>query len=126
MTDDLERVLFMTAEIGDDFIVSFFVAEPHNPTDGHSIILMRDKKFEHLLAEWERGVRVSDEGFPKDEEADNNYLAGIRISNTRAEIETAHRRYKLDLRHVDKSEVRAAKKVLKKMNYDRRFKLVVI
>ena len=36
-----------------------------------------------------------------------------------------HRRYKLDLRHVDKSEVMAAKKILKRMNYDRRFKLTI-
>jgi hypothetical protein len=126
MTDDLEVVQFMTAEIGDDLIVSFFVAKPHDPTDGRSIILMRDKKWEHLVAEGERGVTVSDDGFPEKEEADNNYLEGIRISNTVAEIETTHRRYKLDLRHVGKSEVRTAKKVFKKMNYDRRFNLTVI
>ena len=116
----------MTAEIRDDLIVSFFVANLHDPTDGRSIILMRDKKWEHLVAELERGVTVSDDGFSENEEAENNYLEGIRISNTVAEIETTHRRYKLDLRHVSKSEVRAAKKVLKKMNYDRRFKLTVI
>jgi hypothetical protein len=126
MTDNLELVQFMTAEIGDDLIVSFFVAKPHDPTDGRSIILMLDKKWEHLVAESERGVTVSDEGFPENEEADNNYLEGIQISNTVAEIETTHRRYKLDLRHVGKSEVKAAMKVLKKMNYDRRFKLTVI
>ena len=126
MTDKLELVQFMTAEIRDDLIVSFFVVKPHDPTDGRSIILMRDKKWGHLVAELERGVTVSDEGFPENEETDNNYLEGIRISNTVAEIETTHRRYKLDLRYVGKSEVRAVKKVLKKMNYDRRFKLTVI
>ena len=125
MPDDLELVQFMTAEIGDDFILSFFVAKPHDPTHGRSIILMRDKKFEHLIAEWDRGVRVSDEEFPENEEADNNFLEGIRISNTVAEIETTHRRYKLDLRKVGEPEVRAAKKILKKMNYDKRFKLTV-
>ncbi len=125
MTDDLELVQFVTAEIGDDLILSFFVAKPHDPTHGRSIILMRDKKFEHLIAEWDRGVRVSDEEFPEDEEADNNFLEGIRISNTVAEIETTHRRYKLDLRKVDEPEVQAAKQILKKMNYDKRFKLTV-
>ncbi len=125
MTDDLELVQFMTSEIGDDLIVSFFVAKPHDPTDGRSIILMRDKKWEHLVAEWERGVKVSDEDFPENEEADNNYLEGIQIGNTVAEIETTHRRYKLDLRHVGKTEVVTAKKTLKKMNYDRRFKITV-
>ncbi len=125
MTDDLELVQFVTAEIGDDLILSFFVAKPHDPTHGRSIILMRDKKFEHLIAEWDRGVRVSDEEFPENEEADNNFLEGIRISNTVAEIETTHRRYKLDFRKVGEPEVRAAKKILKKMNYDKRFKLTV-
>ena len=125
MTDDLELVQFMTAEIGDDLILSFFVAKPHDPIHGRSIILMRDKKWEHLIAEWDRGVRVSDEDIPEDEEADNNFLEGIRISNTVVEIETTHRRYKLDLRKVDEPEVQAAKQILKKMNYDKRFKLTV-
>ena len=58
MTDKLELVQFMTAEIGDDLIVSFFVVKPHDPTDGRSIILMRDKKWEHLVAELEKGVTV--------------------------------------------------------------------
>ena len=125
MTDDLELVQFMTAEIGDDLIVSFFVAKPHDPIHGRSIILMRDKKWEHLIAEWDRGVKVSDEDFPEDEEADNNFLEGIRIGNAVAEIETTYRRYKLDLHNVGELEIRAAKKVLKKMNYDKRFKLTV-
>ena len=42
MVDDLELVQFMTSEIGDDLIVSFFVAEPDDPGLGRSIILMRD------------------------------------------------------------------------------------
>lgn len=123
MTDDLELVQFMTAEIGDDFIVSFFVANPDDMGPGRSIILMRDRKFERLLAELDKGAKVSDENSPGDDEAEDNFLVGIRIHNSVAEIETKHRRYKLDLRQVDKSEVRDAIKVLKKMNYDKRFKL---
>lgn len=125
MTDDPELVHFMTTEIGDDFILSFFVAKPHDPIHGRSIILMRDKKFEHLVAEVDRGVKVSDEDLPANEEAENNFLEGIRIGNTVAEIETTHRRYKLDLRNVGEPEVRAAEKILEKMNYDKRFKLTV-
>lgn len=125
MADDLELVQFMTSEIGDDLVVSFFVAEPHGPGFGRSIILMRDKKWEHLVAEDERGVRVSDENFPEKEEAEDNYLERIRIGDTVAEIETTHRGYKLDLRHVGKSELSAAKKTLEKMNFDERFKLTV-
>ncbi len=72
----------MTAEIGDDFILSFFVAKPHDPIHGRSIILMRDKKWEHLIAERDRGVTVSDEDFPENEEADNNFLAGTTSSRS--------------------------------------------
>ena len=48
-------VQFITSEIEDDFILSFYVASPHDPGLGRSIILMRDKKWEHLVAESERG-----------------------------------------------------------------------
>ena len=86
---------------------------------------MRDKKWEHLVAEGDRGVKVSDEDFPEVEEADDDYLTEIRIGDTVAEIKTTHRRYKLDLRHVDKSEITEARKILENMNYDRRFKLSI-
>ena len=125
MTDDLELVQFMTAEIGDDYILSFFVAEAHDPGPGRSIILMRDRKWEHMVAEGERGVRVSDENFPEDEEAEDNYLEQIRIGDSVAEIETTHRGYKLDLRRVGKSELSAATQTLEKMNYGKRSKLTV-
>ena len=125
MSDDLELVHFMTSELGDDLIVSFFVAKSQDPSDGRSIILMRDMKWEYLLADSEKGVRISDEDFPEHEDAEDNDLEGIRIDNTVAEIETKHRRYRLDLRHVDEADLRAAKRILKKMNYDRRFQLTI-
>ena len=125
MEDELEPVQFITSEIEDDFILSFYVAASHDPGLGRSIILMRDKKWEHLVAESERGVKVSDEDFPEVEEADDDYLTEIRIGDTVAEIKTTHRRYKLDLRHVDKSEITEARKILENMNYDRRFKLSI-
>ncbi len=125
MEDELEPVQFITSEIEDDLILSFFVAVPHDLGLGRSIILMRDKKWEHLVAEGDRGVKVSDEDVPENEEADDNYLTKIHIGDTVAEFETKHRKYKLDLRHVGKSEVTAAKNILKIMNYDRRFKLKI-
>jgi len=125
MSDDLELVHFMTTELGDDLIVSFFVAKSQDPSDGRSIILMRDMKWEYLLAESERGVRISDEDFTEDEDTVGNEVEGIQIDNTAAEIDTKHRRYRLDLRHVDESDLKAAKTILKKMNYDGRFKLDV-
>lgn len=125
MEIDLELVQFITSEIEDDFILSFFMANSQHSGLGRSIILMRDKKLEHLVAEDDRGVKLSDEDFLENEEAEDNYLTEIRIGDTEAEIESTHRRYKLDLRRVEKSEVMAAKDILENMNYDRRFKLTI-
>jgi hypothetical protein len=125
MEDELEPVQFITSEIEDDFILSFYVASPHDPGLGRSIILMRDKKWEHLVAESEKGVKVFDEDFSEVEEADDDYLTEIHIGNTVAEIKTTHCRYNLDLRHVDKSEISEARKILENMNYDRRFKFSI-
>ena len=123
--DDFEPVAFITVESGDDLILSFFVVKPDDPTDGRSLILMRDRKWENLLPEWERGVKVSDEACPDDEEQNDNFLERIRLGTSTAEIWSKHQRHKLDLRKVEGSKLTAAKKVLKKMNYDKSFKLEV-
>ena len=105
--------------------MSFFVANPDDPTDGRSIILLRDRKWENLLPEWERGVKVFDEGSEDDEERADNFLERIRLGTSTAEIWSKHQRHELDLRNVERSQLAAAKKLLKKMNYDKRFKLEV-
>ena len=125
MTDDLEPVAFVSVESGDDFIVSFFVVRADDFTDGRSVILMRDRKWEYLLDDTEKGVKVSDENFPEDEEFDDNFLEWIRLGNSTVEIKSRRHHHKLDLRRVDPSDLRAARKVLKRMNYDKRFKLNV-
>ena len=124
--NNFEPVTFISIESGDDLIVSFFVVKPDDPTDGRSITLIRDQKWENLLPESDRGVKVSDEECSTDEEWEDNFLERIRLGNATAEIRSKHYRHKLDLRKVDKSELRAAKKILKKMNYDKRFKLEVV
>jgi len=93
MTYDQELVQFITTENGDDLIVSFYVGKPQDSISGRSIILMRDKKWEHMVAESDKGVKLCDENFPEDEEVNNNFLEVIRISNSVIEIESAHRRY---------------------------------
>ncbi len=123
--EDFEPVSFISVESGDDLIVSFFVVKPDDPTDGRSLILMRDQKREISLPEWERGVKVSDEAYSDDEEWEDNFLEWIRLGKSTAEIRSKHYRHKLDLRKVERSELRVAKKLLKKMNYDKRFKLEV-
>ena len=126
MTDDLEPVAFVYIETGDDFIVSFFVVRADDFTDGRSVILMRDRKWEHLLDDSEKGVKVSDENYPEDQKFDDNFLEWIHLGNSTVEIKSRRHQHKLDLRHVDPSELRAAREVLKRMNYDKRFKLYVV
>jgi len=121
--DDFEPVTFISVETGDDLIVSFFVVKPDDPTDGRSLILMRSPKWEILLPEWERGTKVSDEGLSDEEERHDNFLERIRLGNSTAEISSSHYQRRLDLRKVERSELKAARKLLKKMNYDKRFKL---
>ena len=123
--DDLELVAFVSVESGDDFVVSFFVVRADDFTDGRSVILMRDRKWEQLLDQKEKGVKVSDEIFPEDGEFDDNFLEWIRLEKSTIEIKSRRHLHKLDLRRVDPSELRAARKVIKKMNYDQRFKLNV-
>ncbi len=126
MTGDLEFVQLMEVESGDDYIVSFYVTEPDDPMAGRTISLIRDKKFEFLIEEQDKGVRASDERLLGSLDEEDNFLEGIRFSASLAEIKTTHWHCKLDLRKVDKAEIRAAKKVLKKMHFDKRFKLTVI
>lgn len=121
--DTYEPVAFVSIEAGDDLIVSFFVTRPDDPSDGRSITLMRDLKWEYVLPDWERGVKVSDESSPDAEEWQGNLLERIRVSDSTVELKCIHFERKLDLRRLESSELKAMKKILKKMNFDRRFSL---
>jgi len=118
-----EPVAFVSAESGDGLVVSFFVIEPDDPTNGRSIILMRNPNWEDMLSDYEKGVTVSDEGHPEDDAGEDNFLERIRLGNATAEIRSKRYRHRLDLRRVEKSQLREGRKVLKKMNYDKSFKL---
>ena len=112
-------VSFITTQDDDDLIVSFAVADP-DYTDVKSLTLLRTPKYEFALYESERGVNVSYDDFPGD---DDDMLEKIEIDGDRVEIITRHRSYALDVHRVDEDEVKESKKILKKMNFDRRFKL---
>ena len=101
MTDNLELVQFMTAEIGDDLIVSFFVAKSHDPPDGRSIILMRDKKWEHLVAEWERGYVRLAAAIPRQRNRlfSNDFLLNIYLGTYDEDLVTAMREFLSFWRH---------------------------
>jgi hypothetical protein len=50
-------------------------------------------------------------------------LQGIELSETLVRIRTNHRDYELDVQAVDDEELKEAKRILKKMNFDDQFEL---
>ena len=119
----METVAFVSTENGDDLIVSFAVIDPADPAEIESLTLLRTPKYEHLLGDWERGVRVSFERYMEDDE---ELLKELRLDRKSAVVRltTSQRDYELELRKVDEREVEAMRKVLAKMNYDRRIRLL--
>lgn len=114
-----EAVSFITTEDGDDLIVSFAL-EDDEPGEVVSLILLRTPKYESLLPENERGVSVSHE---VDFEDEDQYLRRIRLAVPVTTIESTSRAYELDVSRVDPAEVKAAGRILTRMNFDRRFVL---
>ena len=118
----MDSVDFISVDDQDDLIVSFYIVSEDGLGAGRSLILLRDRKWESLVTEEEKGVKVSDEGID-DGGLDSVFLTKIVLSDSRAAVETTRTRYELDLRRVDPSEVADAKSVLEKMNFDKRFEL---
>ena len=114
-----QTVSFITAEDGDDLIVSFALADDE-PGEVVTLMLLRTPKYESLLPEDERGVSVSHEGEFDDE---GDYLRRISLAGSGITIESTRRRYELDVSRVDRRELKAARKVLTHMNFDQRFVL---
>ncbi len=118
--EEPEAVAFVTAEQGDDLIVSFAIAD-EEPGEIVSLILLRTPKYEFILPADERGVSVSHESFPDDEDRDR--LRRIRVAMPVVTIETTRTQYELDVSKVDPRELRAARRILKQMNFDQHFVL---
>lgn len=114
-----EHVSFITTEEADDLIVSFAIAGPE-PADVVSLTLLRTPKYEALLDEHERGVSVSHESFP---EHDEDRLWRISVASNLVVIETTSARYELDVSRVAEVELRNARRILRRMNFDQRFAL---
>jgi hypothetical protein len=124
MSNEPELVSFVTVEEEDDQIVSFFVLEPDDWMTGRSIILMRTPKYEPLLPIEEWGVSVSDEEVDDDDDL-VNLLQSIRFDGHIVEIKSTALHHYLDVHQVEPEELDAAKKLLKKMNRDKRFELIL-
>jgi hypothetical protein len=109
-------VPFITIDDADDLVVSFGLGE-HSST---SLTLLRTPKYESLIPEEERGVSVRTEASSF---AEPEMLRSVRWSGNEVEIETTVRRYVLDVRSVINAEMKEARAVLAKMNFDRCFVL---
>lgn len=118
----MERVLFITTETGADLILSFAVQQPDDPSAIESLSLIRTPKYEFILEEHERGVKVSFERFPasQDELLQSFDYAAV---DAVVRIRTSSRHYKLDLRKTDADDLEQMRQVLKLMNFDRKFLL---
>jgi hypothetical protein len=116
--EPLELVAFITAQTGDDLVISFAVCKPDDPTDIESLTILRTPKYEAFLDEWERGASVS---FDRDLEGDERVLLRevVYASDDKCiTLCTDHHTYKLDVRKVDPSELSAMCGVFRKMNFD--------
>jgi hypothetical protein len=113
-----ELVAFITAQTGDDLVISFAVCKPDDPTDIESLTILRTPKYEAFLDEWERGASVS---FDRDLEGDERVPLRevVYASDDKCiTLRTGHHTYKLDVRKVDPSELSAMCGVFRKMNFD--------
>ena len=119
----MHPVSFITTEDnGTDLVVSFAIQQPLEPEKIESLTLQRAPKFEALKDEDERGVTVSFDRFPEDDDMEDrleevHYFA----SEKSVELKTKRRRYHLDVRRVGPEEIADMRKVLRKMNFDGQF-----
>ena len=119
----MELVSFISIEDDPpDLILSFAIWKPDSE-DIRSLILMRTAKYEFLLDESERGVKVSYETWLDDED---DMLREVEFSDDFVKIISSHHQFDLDLRKVDKEEIDQAKTILNKMNFDNRFEVRII
>ena len=113
-----DLVEFLTIESGKDLIVSFAVTTPTAVFGIQSLTLLRTPMYEPILEEWERGISVSFERY--DDEDDHLETLQWDEASAVMRLKTRRRDYELDLRNVDRKERSAMRKLLKKMNFDRR------
>ena len=105
-----------------DLVLSFAIWQPELEAI-RSLIFMRTPRYESILDETERGVKVSDEAWLDDID---DLLKVFEFHNDFVRIITHHHQFELDLSKVDKKDIRKAKKFLKKMNFDNRFEIEIV
>ena len=116
----MKQARFLSIEDeGTDLILSFALED--DTLGVRSLILLRTPKFEILIPQDERGVKVFLEGHTEDDE-DKLLLRAI-LSSEKIELITHSEKYKVDLSRVDKEELKLVYPFLQKMNFDKKFEL---
>ena len=108
------HVPFLTVEDSDDLIVSFGLG--HHASE--SLTLLRTPKYEPLLPDEERGVSV---GSGAASATEREMLLSVKWSADTVYVKSSEKQYTLDIRAVDPEEIKEAKDILRKMNFDNRF-----
>jgi hypothetical protein len=117
-----EPVSFITVERGTDLIVAYAI-DLDEPGEVASLIMLRTPMFEPLLPPEERGVKVSHELHPEQEERE--LLQRIVVSRDEVDVESTARTYHLDVSRVEAEERDGAKRVLHQMLRYGGFELVL-
>jgi len=116
----METVAFISIEDDPpDLILSFAVWQPE-VDDVQSLILMRTPEYEVLLDQSERGVTVSYEDWPDNED---EKLKKIQFGDDLVIIITTDHQLELYLGKVGIEEIEEAKSILKRMNFDNCFEM---
>jgi hypothetical protein len=119
----MEIVSFISIEDDPpDLILSFAIWQPELD-DIRSLILIRTPEYEHLLDESERGVKVSDEAWLNDED---DMLRKIELGDDFVRIITAYHQFELDLGKIEIEEIKQARSILERMNFDNCFEIQIV
>lgn len=118
----MENAAFITTEEGKDLIVSFAIPVDEYE-DVKSLTLLRTPKYEFIMDESERGVRVFFDDSPDDE---YELLEQVVIEGDVVTITTNYRSYTVSIRDVESKEIEKSRRILKKMNFDRRFEIKML
>jgi hypothetical protein len=109
------RVTLITTEDNPDLVVSFGL----EPNAAESLTLLRSPQYEHLLADEGRGATIARSSDPS---PGTFFLAAVDWVEDTIRIEATNRKYTLDVSKVDDVEIADAKRILRLMNSDGRFK----
>lgn len=108
-------VPFLTVEGDDDDLLVSFGLGVHAE---RSLTLLRTPKYESLLPVEERGVSV---GTGRSTSLERELLLAVAWGAREVAIRSTRHLYVLDIHAVDPQEIRAAKVILGKMNFDKCF-----